>query len=159
MPWCPRCKAEYREGFDICSDCKCKLVPELKIKDSETHDVDTPAFLTTADNDVYADIIESKLKSFGIPVIKRHREAGGYMKVLMGSTIFGVDLLVPSRLLDDAKKIVAREMPHSLAETEDKEMGGSVQRKRRARARIILLFLAPGILTAIVLLILFYLFR
>ena len=27
--FCPKCKAEYREGFFICADCKIALVPEL----------------------------------------------------------------------------------------------------------------------------------
>ena len=26
MPWCPRCKSEYREGFTVCADCGCQLV-------------------------------------------------------------------------------------------------------------------------------------
>ncbi|MEW6557219.1 MAG: DUF2007 domain-containing protein [Elusimicrobiota bacterium] len=27
--FCPKCKAEYREGYTICSDCKIPLVKEL----------------------------------------------------------------------------------------------------------------------------------
>ena len=27
--FCPKCKAEYREGFETCSDCDLKLVHEL----------------------------------------------------------------------------------------------------------------------------------
>jgi hypothetical protein len=27
--FCPKCKAEYREGFDTCSDCNVKLVKYL----------------------------------------------------------------------------------------------------------------------------------
>ncbi len=27
--FCPKCKAEYREGFFKCADCKIDLVPEL----------------------------------------------------------------------------------------------------------------------------------
>ena len=27
--YCPNCKAEYRKGFDTCSDCDIKLVDEL----------------------------------------------------------------------------------------------------------------------------------
>lgn len=30
MPWCPKCKNEYREGITVCSDCGCTLVEELK---------------------------------------------------------------------------------------------------------------------------------
>ena len=28
MPWCPKCKSEYREGFTVCTDCGCRLVEE-----------------------------------------------------------------------------------------------------------------------------------
>ena len=29
MPWCPKCKSEYREGFRACADCGCELVETL----------------------------------------------------------------------------------------------------------------------------------
>ncbi|MCL2856318.1 MAG: hypothetical protein FWE19_01145 [Oscillospiraceae bacterium] len=28
MPWCPKCKAEYRDGFAQCSDCEVELMEE-----------------------------------------------------------------------------------------------------------------------------------
>lgn len=28
MPWCPKCKSEYRDGFSICADCGSELVDE-----------------------------------------------------------------------------------------------------------------------------------
>ena len=28
MPWCPKCKNEYREGITVCTDCGCALVEE-----------------------------------------------------------------------------------------------------------------------------------
>lgn len=28
MPWCPKCKSEYREGFTVCADCGSRLVEE-----------------------------------------------------------------------------------------------------------------------------------
>lgn len=28
MPWCPKCKNEYREGVTVCADCGCELVEE-----------------------------------------------------------------------------------------------------------------------------------
>lgn len=30
MPWCPNCKAEYQEGYTVCSDCKTELVDDIK---------------------------------------------------------------------------------------------------------------------------------
>lgn len=29
MPWCPKCRNEYYEGFTVCADCGCELVDEL----------------------------------------------------------------------------------------------------------------------------------
>lgn len=29
MPWCPKCKTEYREGFRVCADCGSELVEKL----------------------------------------------------------------------------------------------------------------------------------
>lgn len=28
MPWCPKCKSEYREGFTVCADCGSSLISE-----------------------------------------------------------------------------------------------------------------------------------
>lgn len=37
MPWCPRCKSEYRQGFTVCSDCGSALV-EAEPIDEQTAD-------------------------------------------------------------------------------------------------------------------------
>ena len=28
MPWCPKCKNEYKAGIKVCADCGCELVDE-----------------------------------------------------------------------------------------------------------------------------------
>lgn len=30
MPWCPKCKSEYREGFTVCADCGSRLIGEAE---------------------------------------------------------------------------------------------------------------------------------
>ena len=30
MPWCPKCKNEYRDGVTVCADCGCELVDSLE---------------------------------------------------------------------------------------------------------------------------------
>ena len=30
MPWCPKCKSEYRDGFTICADCGSPLISEAE---------------------------------------------------------------------------------------------------------------------------------
>lgn len=33
MPYCPKCKSEYREGILVCPDCNCELVDQLTNED------------------------------------------------------------------------------------------------------------------------------
>ena len=33
--FCPKCKCEYREGFNFCADCKIELVEQLQSEDEE----------------------------------------------------------------------------------------------------------------------------
>lgn len=33
MPWCPKCRSEYRQGFTVCADCGCELVEEEPVKE------------------------------------------------------------------------------------------------------------------------------
>lgn len=35
MPWCPKCKNEYRAGITVCADCKVDLVEELTVDPKE----------------------------------------------------------------------------------------------------------------------------
>lgn len=48
MPWCPKCKTEYREGFTVCADCGSELVEEQPLEErkapqnEETMGVDIP---------------------------------------------------------------------------------------------------------------------
>ena len=35
MPWCPKCKMEYREGFTKCADCGEYLVDKLPEEEPE----------------------------------------------------------------------------------------------------------------------------
>ena len=76
--WCPKCGAEYREGFSECADCGVALVdapPAAKPRE-HTHtdlrgpfspDDDTVELLRT--NRVEAEVIAARLQSEGIPAV------------------------------------------------------------------------------------------
>lgn len=64
------------------------------------------SFLLQAANEIEATIIESILASEGIPVIKKYKEAGEYLKIYMGMTNYGVDIYVPSRLKEEAELLL-----------------------------------------------------
>lgn len=124
-------------------------------------------FLLSAASSIEADMIEAILKSNDIPVLKKYKESGGYLKIYMGDTIYGVDLYVPQPLLDKAREIIefSREAPmdetfpdNIVAETEQDNADLSAQadkfnHKRRLSSWLILLLFIPGIIWVIITLI------
>ena len=46
--FCPECRAEYREGYTVCSDCKVDLVAELE-PEPETEYVELVTLMSTGD--------------------------------------------------------------------------------------------------------------
>ena len=64
------------------------------------------AHLVTASNTIEADILESKLKSYGIEVFRKYRENGAYLTLVLGLSSLGVDLFVPEERAKEAKEIL-----------------------------------------------------
>lgn len=146
MAWCPKCKAEYREEFNICSGCNVALVSELQV-DREV-DYDKEAFLIAVNSDLEAQILESLLLSNGIPVLKKYNQAGGYLKIYMGATNFGVNLYVPSRLLKKAQEIVDTQNEVDMEGTSisDEENMTDLEKAYQTQRRIKTWIIVPGLL-------------
>lgn len=65
------------------------------------------AVLTEAYNDVEADILVAVLRSRDIPAEKREKGFLAGMRVIMGQA-YGIDVLVPERLLAEAREALRR---------------------------------------------------
>lgn len=63
-------------------------------------------FLATAGDSIEADMLEARLRENDIPVLRRYRESGDYLNVIMGKTTFGIDLYVPQDRLEEAKGLI-----------------------------------------------------
>ena len=64
-------------------------------------------YLTTVHDSISAMIIESKLKSEGIPVEKRYKGAGNFMEIALGvNSTCPIELYVPEETLTDALNII-----------------------------------------------------
>ena len=56
-------------------------------------------YLCTATNSFEADIFESKLRGENIPCLKRHKGAGNYLEVFMGTdAAYSIDIYVPEEV-------------------------------------------------------------
>jgi hypothetical protein len=113
MPWCPKCKTEYREGFTVCSDCGSPLVEAMKEDrpedciDEKTDSLNEPARLMQVGNEYEADNIIALLAGEGIPAYISHKGSGQYLSITMGMSNMGVDIFVPKSALQQAKEILA----------------------------------------------------
>ena len=113
--------------------------------------VEKEALLTVASNDIEAGMIESMLSTENIPVLRKQRGAGQYMKIYMGMSTEGVELYVPAESLEKARELIrvrtSEEAPEGEAEDEELIQAEADQEKiRRTRSWIILLLVFPGIL-------------
>lgn len=64
-------------------------------------------YLCTAKDSFEADLLESKLRSEGIPSIKKFKGASNFLEIFMGSSsAYPIDIYVPGETLEDAKNII-----------------------------------------------------
>lgn len=109
-------------------------------------------YLTTATNSLEAETLEALLQANKIPVLKKFREAGAYLEIYMGTSNFGVDIFVPSDLLEEAQDIIgvtaAADGESIRQDPEDniEEAPGNYKGKQRALSWLIILILLPGVL-------------
>jgi cation transport ATPase len=115
--------------------------------------------LMTAEDEIQANIIESLLQVYGIPVRRKYKGNDTFSKIYMGLTTHGVELYVPKAALEEAKDIIKNETSSeedlkevecetAAEQAEQEKLREKYDEKRRVRAWIALLFFTPGILMA-----------
>ena len=108
MPFCPKCRYEYKEGVLVCPDCDLTLVAELHEENIETRPDEEPwGDIGSTGDETELRLVMGWLETAGIPVTTRTREMGlpdvyaspyGAVK----STIISV----PASRLAEAKRIL-----------------------------------------------------
>jgi len=79
-----------------------KKVSDNRVRENSGKEV----YLVTASNEREYDVYKSLLDAYGIPFLKKQREAGGYLNISMGMNIYGVDIYVPEEYYDDAAELI-----------------------------------------------------
>ena len=64
-------------------------------------------FLCTAANDMDAAVLESMLRGFDVPVIKKRAEDGDLVAIYIGTSFRHSDIFVPAAQLEKAQEILA----------------------------------------------------
>lgn len=96
--FCPKCKCEYRDGFDFCSDCRTKLVKKLPSEEFEYIELITIA--ATSDISI-------------IPIIKSILDSGEIKYFIKGDMIRNIavfnnimEIQVPLDDVENAKYLL-----------------------------------------------------
>lgn len=78
-----------------------------KKKEKEKEIKSDLAIVKTATNNYEFAAIQGLLEDSDIPFLVQHREAGSYMRVYMGVTIYGTDFIVSKENLEHAREVLA----------------------------------------------------
>jgi hypothetical protein len=82
-------------------------------------------------DDINADIIVAALNENKIPTVLKKRAAGGYMTILMGHSVYGVDIYVAPLHLERAQELLNE---FSLVESDDdNELEADLIRAEKAK--------------------------
>ena len=133
MPWCPKCGAEYRDGFTRCASCDVPLVDRLtdeqskEANKSETErecdkmvlpeGMSSPIAVYTAKNRLEAESIEEMLRDNDIPVFDRPAAFRQIQSYSGADARFGVEQAVEASQTSRARQLI-EQMQAELAENE-----------------------------------------
>ena len=137
--FCPKCRAEFRDGYTFCKKCNTALVdelPPLETKDQITYTQNPETFLLSVFDDNQAKIIESLLRAYDIPALRRYNGLGHYFQLYWGFSVFGIDLYVPAKALTIVQEILENkiEEPETvIAEIEEIELDKLQQNYQKIR--------------------------
>lgn len=104
--FCPHCKAEYRAGFTMCSDCGVELIDRLPAdppRGLESHP--ELVVVRTYQNEFDADVAKTALEAAGIESMIRSDNSGGQSPGLAFTR--GIELLVRSEDAEEATEILS----------------------------------------------------
>ncbi len=163
MPFCPKCKAEYDEGFTTCADCYIPLVSDPPPKEAAGNEPSYTSamrrvFLTTTSNNLENEMLIDLLNQEGIPAFSQEKEAGNYLNIYMGYSSYGSELYVDKDDFEAAHAVVEnffanKEFPIQDSQSNLGEKPVKDKAPFRSRALLMLIWIVPAGISLVLLLI------
>ena len=163
--FCPKCRAEFREGLTHCSKCDVELVDELpespvdtkKASKPEPIEVNMsaavdPVLIRSVSNNIDAEVIMELLRRNNIPCFSCNRESGAYMTIYMGFSIYGEDIYVAKKDSQAAIDLLNDwDMNKETVDDESDEHYDNVPyyKRRRTAARVFSFLYAASMIVAL----------
>lgn len=141
--FCPICKAEYRSGFTICSDCNAQLVKEFpQVLPEESHSMIN---LYSPNNEMELIMIKSLLDAEGINYFVINENFGS-MEVGPQIALFNKKIImVQDNQLERASELINDYLNKTACKEDEPEQGYSLFDKIRMAIEILLFgWLMPG---------------
>ncbi len=113
MKICQECKFEYDENEEKCPRCA------SRVTDDKNFEKDW-LVLTTVANDIEFGMVEGLLQMGNIPVVKKLKGIDGFMKVILGVPMAGIDVLVHKDRFEEAYNLLHSEPQEDTDSIEDK---------------------------------------
>jgi len=136
--FCPKCKYEYCKEITFCQKCQVDLVVELP--QNSYIDLFNPVRIKFVSDKNDAELVMNLLRSNDILCFSKCREAGDWLKICWGFSVFGEDIYVDK---DDCEKalelleFLAAEPEPTDEENADMEYPSRFYRKLRTAIRIV----------------------
>lgn len=114
MPWCPKCRCEYRPGFTVCSDCGGPLeeLPAPQPPEPEPAHTGLPRLLTLEYDGTFLAMIQNVLSDAGIAsCTQEYHSYGCWLRNTYGISFYGQSVYVDERQLEDAREIMRQRFP------------------------------------------------
>ena len=109
MPFCPICRAEYREGYTHCAYCE-ELLTEFHVSSTMPNKmhkkINELVLLCSLSDDTKTSMIMAALGEQGIPALMKERGAGQYLTIFMGFSVFNKGIYVPPHLEAEAREVL-----------------------------------------------------
>jgi len=109
MPYCPKCKAEYKAGIKRCRDCDIPLVEKLS---EETFVEVKYKFLRNLPSRLYAEMLKESLQNSGILSLIKGDDIGIMLGSYSTTSPVEISLWVPEEDWEKANQIADEMLNH-----------------------------------------------